>query len=266
MPIGMDPAVGPRRPGRPAGARRAAGRRRGRRPAPALAGAGASRRRDRRRRGENAWPRSWRRWIRSVPRADGSSGPSTTCCRTTRRTRPSTWSCGEAVVARADVVHVLSAGTVAAVAAPAGTRSPPAKVLHVPHPAYLGAYPDDVSDADARRHYDLGADDLVFGFVGNLRPYKGLDDLLAAFETLVADPPDARRRRLLIAGCAGEGRLHGCAARAGPRPSRCRRRRAAHPRGRAIDPAAGQRRHRAALPRLAELRRPAPRPVLRHAR
>ena len=102
------------------------------------------------------------------------------------------------VVARADIVHVLSAGTVEA-AAPMYAISPD-KVLHVPHPAYLGVYPDDVSDGDARRHYGLGADDIVFGLVGNLRPYKGLDDLLDAFESLAAAPPDARRRRLLFAG------------------------------------------------------------------
>ena len=101
------------------------------------------------------------------------------------------------VVERADVVHVLSSGTVAA-AAPL-YEIPAAKVLHVPHPAYLGVYPDN-SDAFARRHYGIGADDVVFGVVGNLRPYKGLDDLLAAFESLAAAPPDARRRRLLIAG------------------------------------------------------------------
>jgi beta-1,4-mannosyltransferase len=105
------------------------------------------------------------------------------------------------VVARADVVHVLSAGTVVA-AAPL-YEIPPAKVLHLPHPAYLGVYPDEVSDADARRAYSLGKDDIVFGLVGRLRPYKGLDELLDAFESLVAAPPDARRRRLLIAGPPG---------------------------------------------------------------
>jgi glycosyltransferase involved in cell wall biosynthesis len=102
------------------------------------------------------------------------------------------------VVARADIIHVLSAGTVEA-AAP-HYAIPPEKVLHVPHPAYVGVYPDHTSDADARRHYGLGEDDVVFGFVGNLRPYKGLDDLLDAFESTAAAPPNARRRRLLIAG------------------------------------------------------------------
>jgi glycosyltransferase involved in cell wall biosynthesis len=102
------------------------------------------------------------------------------------------------VVARAELIHVLSEGTVAA-AAPL-YEIPPEKVVHLPHPAYLGVYPDDVSDADARRAYGLGADDVVFGLVGHLRAYKGLDELLDAFEALSASPPDARRRRLLIAG------------------------------------------------------------------
>jgi beta-1,4-mannosyltransferase len=101
------------------------------------------------------------------------------------------------VVERADIIHVLSAGTVAA-AAPL-YEIPGSKVLHISHPAYVGVYPDN-SDAYARRHYRIEADDVVFGVVGNLRPYKGLDDLLDAFESITASPPDARRRRLLIAG------------------------------------------------------------------
>ena len=106
----------------------------------------------------------------------------------------------KAVVARAELVHVLSAGTVEA-AAPS-YDIPPSKVLHVPHPAYLGVYADDVSEADARRRYGLAGDDVVYGFVGNVRPYKGVDDLVDAFESITGGPPraDGRRRRLLVAG------------------------------------------------------------------
>ena len=104
-----------------------------------------------------------------------------------------------AVIARADVVHVLSEGTVEAAAAT--YEIPASKVLHVPHPAYLGAYPDAVSDAEARSRYGFGPGDVVFGFVGNIRPYKGLDELLTAFSSLTSQPrPDGRRLRLLIAG------------------------------------------------------------------
>jgi beta-1,4-mannosyltransferase len=106
----------------------------------------------------------------------------------------------KAVIARAEVVHVLSEGTVEA-AAPS-YQIPPSKVLHVPHPAYLGVYPDDVSDVEARQRYGLGPDDVVYGFVGNIRPYKGVDVLVDAFELVTTGPPraDGRRRRLLIAG------------------------------------------------------------------
>lgn len=106
----------------------------------------------------------------------------------------------KAVVARAELIHVLSAGTVDAAAA--SYEIPPSKVLHLPHPAYMGIYPDDVSVADARKHYGLGENEVVYGFVGNIRPYKGVDDLLAAFESVNSGPArtDGRRRRLLVAG------------------------------------------------------------------
>lgn len=104
-----------------------------------------------------------------------------------------------AVVGRAEVIHVLSSGTVAATAS--RYEIPAERVLHVPHPALKGVYPDDVGEAAARERYGLGADDLVFGVVGNLRPYKGLDDLLDAFEAVAAaGRADGRRQRLLIAG------------------------------------------------------------------
>ena len=109
----------------------------------------------------------------------------------------------QAVIARAEVIHVLSSGTVAAAAE--RYDIPVAKVLHVPHPSLIGVYPDDIDEAAARERYGLGADDLVLGVVGNLRPYKGLDDLLGAFEAVAREGsgsgrPDGRRVRLLIAG------------------------------------------------------------------
>jgi beta-1,4-mannosyltransferase len=105
----------------------------------------------------------------------------------------------EAVVSRADVVHVLSEGTVEA-AAPS-YEIPASKVLHVPHPSYLGVYPEEITDAEARAHYGIAEDDVVYGFVGNVRPYKGIDELLTAFESIASTPrPDGRRPRLLIAG------------------------------------------------------------------
>ena len=170
----------------------------------------------------------------------------------------------QAVVARADLVHVLSSGTVEA-AAPS-YEIPAAKVLHVPHPAYLGVYPDDVSDADARAVLGIAAEDIVFGVVGKLRPYKGLDDLLDAFEGLTASPPDARRRRLLIAGMpAADPAIDALLARARANPDVIVD--ARHiPAEELSVPTARQRRDRAPLSRVAELGRAVTRPVVRPAR
>jgi beta-1,4-mannosyltransferase len=66
------------------------------------------------------------------------------------------------------------------------------------HPLYEDAAPTDSGAAPAaraRRGFATG--DFVFGYVGLLRPYKGIESLIAAFRAL----PDADAR-LLIAGGA----------------------------------------------------------------
>jgi glycosyltransferase involved in cell wall biosynthesis len=50
---------------------------------------------------------------------------------------------------------------------------------------------------DLRRHYGLGSTDPVALFFGGLRPSKGIEDLVAAFEGVVRAVPDAK---LLIVG------------------------------------------------------------------
>ncbi len=68
--------------------------------------------------------------------------------------------------------------------------------LHViPHGNYIGAYPDVVYRDEARRRLDLAADSRVFLFIGGVRAYKGIEDLVSAFREL--EGPDLR---LLIAG------------------------------------------------------------------
>jgi beta-1,4-mannosyltransferase len=99
-----------------------------------------------------------------------------------------------AVADRADVIHVLTAGTPELVAP--YYRLPSERVLHAPHPSYRGAYADHVSRLDARHELGLMPDEFVIAAIGAIRPYKGLDDLLDAWE----DVPGDRPRRLLIAG------------------------------------------------------------------
>jgi beta-1,4-mannosyltransferase len=101
----------------------------------------------------------------------------------------------QAILDRADAVHLLAADTAAAVgdrfALPAG------RMFHVPHPSYLGAYETTLSREEARYQLDLDADATVYALLGAIKPYKGLDDLLTAFDALYAED---QRRRLLVAG------------------------------------------------------------------
>ena len=103
------------------------------------------------------------------------------------------------VARRADVIHVLAAGTAAYVAP--HFELPADRLLLVPHPSYVGAYEDDLTPADARRALGIGEAEFVYAVVGTIRPYKGLTTLLDAWQALPAD----RSRRLVIAGAAAAG-------------------------------------------------------------
>jgi len=105
----------------------------------------------------------------------------------------------QAVVDRCDVVHVMAPDT-AEIVAP-WFRIPPEKILVVPHPSYLGAYEDVIGRARARHELGLMPGELVHAVVGAIRPYKGLSELLDAWDAL---PDDGVARRLLIAGGPSE--------------------------------------------------------------
>jgi glycosyltransferase involved in cell wall biosynthesis len=93
-----------------------------------------------------------------------------------------------------DLLHVHDPATAGAVAHQYDrTRG----VYVVPHGSYIGAYPNTCTRSAARKHLDLGDDALVFLALGGIRPYKGIETLIDAFQTL--DQPQAR---LLIAGHA----------------------------------------------------------------
>ncbi len=100
----------------------------------------------------------------------------------------------EAVATRCDVVHVMTARTPELVA-PYYTI-PRDRLLHIPHPSYLGAYEDYITREQARHELGLMPDELVYAMVGAMRGNKGLTGLLDAWDTLPASPP----RRLLLAG------------------------------------------------------------------
>ena len=68
----------------------------------------------------------------------------------------------------------------------------------IPHGSYVGLYGSPRDRMESRAALGLPAGGRVLLSLGALRPYKGLEDLLAAF----AELPEAERGTLLIAGAA----------------------------------------------------------------
>jgi len=97
----------------------------------------------------------------------------------------------------ASLVHVLQPSTVDAVKP--YYELDPAKVLVVEHPLYTGLYPDYATRETSRRMLDLDDDEFTLLLFGTIRPYKGVDRLLATVAEIQRRQPD-RRLRLIIAG------------------------------------------------------------------
>jgi len=85
----------------------------------------------------------------------------------------------------------------------------------VPHGHYIGAYPHDIDETTARARLGLDADARVFLCFGQVRAYKGIPELLAAFRAL-------RRSdvRLVIAGKPVDRAVADMVAAAAARDSR----------------------------------------------
>ena len=70
------------------------------------------------------------------------------------------------------------------------------KPIHVvPHPNYIGCYPDSITRAQARQRLDIPESGVVLLFLGAVRPYKGVLQLVDSFKAL-----DDASTFLLIAG------------------------------------------------------------------
>jgi glycosyltransferase involved in cell wall biosynthesis len=70
--------------------------------------------------------------------------------------------------------------------------------MHVlPHGNYVGQYAVDLDRDAARAELDLASAGPIFAFVGSIRGYKGVDELVRAFSGAADLGPDAR---LLICG------------------------------------------------------------------
>lgn len=68
------------------------------------------------------------------------------------------------------------------------------QVFVIPHGHFIDAYPNTMSRAEARRQLGLAAEHFVYCFFGNVRLYKGIEQLLEVFRSLPGD-----HLRLLLA-------------------------------------------------------------------
>ena len=94
----------------------------------------------------------------------------------------------------ASVVHVHDERTREDLARIYGRR---ARVHVVPHGSYIGAYPNACTRQQARERWGLQPEAVTFLFLGQLRRYKGVEDLVTAFRGMADE-----RGRLMIAGNA----------------------------------------------------------------
>ncbi len=97
--------------------------------------------------------------------------------------------------ARASTIHVLSPSTADVVRVDYSLDE--SKIVSVPHSSYWGVYDQTIGRAESRALLGLADDDLAIVFVGQMRPYKGIDELLATIGVLVQRDP---RYTLIMAG------------------------------------------------------------------
>ena len=100
------------------------------------------------------------------------------------------------VVELVDRVHVMSPKT--SILVSQWFELPEAKTFVVPHPSYQGVYPSWMTREQARVRLGIPQGAVVFLLIGAVKPYKGLTELLAAFDELSRQEPG--KYILLVAG------------------------------------------------------------------
>ncbi len=95
----------------------------------------------------------------------------------------------------ADIIHLMNDETIAL--AEPFFEIPLKKVISIPHPSYRKYYPSIVSKEESRFQLSIPQNSKVYLFFGSIQAYKGLEDLLNAFEKLQQKNPNIY---LLIAG------------------------------------------------------------------
>lgn len=101
-----------------------------------------------------------------------------------------------AMVDIVDRIHIMSPETRQLVAP--WYELPEEKTFVVPHPGYDGVYPSWMSREIARSRLGISQSTTVFLLIGAVAPYKGLSELLDAFDELSRSEPG--KFMLLVAG------------------------------------------------------------------
>lgn len=95
----------------------------------------------------------------------------------------------------ASKIHIHSASSLSEIQKQLNV--PVEKVAVVPHGNYVGVYPNSITREEARKHFDFSPEQTVFLFLGQIRKYKGIDDLIIAFNQVQQRFPETH---LIIAG------------------------------------------------------------------
>lgn len=82
----------------------------------------------------------------------------------------------------ADVIHVMNEET-KQLSEPF-FEIPDEKIIFSPHPSYRGYYPSIATREESRFQLKIPQDSVVYLFFGSIQAYKGLEDLISAFEEL----------------------------------------------------------------------------------
>lgn len=103
-----------------------------------------------------------------------------------------------AIAALAETIVIMNPDTVELVRALYPLDA--SRVVQIDHPSYVGEFNGTISRHDAREQLGIHKDDTVGIFLGLIRPYKGLDSLVSAYDSLSTE-----NQKLLVAGDIGPG-------------------------------------------------------------
>ena len=106
------------------------------------------------------------------------------------------------IIKLADAIHIHSIQSLPEISS--DFNIPDKKIFVHRHGSYVGTYPDFVNRGRARQEFGLSESDEVILFIGQIRPYKGIKDLITAFEILAKENA---RLKLILAGSGSFGDL-----------------------------------------------------------